>query len=79
MKTSTQQKEKTIITSMKDSKITIQGITLNATVFGDRLFANFSKEDQMITIYLSKIEFVDDGLEFISKLSYTSKSGVSSI
>ena len=52
----------------------IQRISLQKTVFGDRLFANFSKEDQMVTICLSKIDFEDDGLEFRSELSYTSKT-----
>ena len=74
MKTPTQKKEKQIITSMKDGEQSIQRISLQKTVFGDRLFANFSKEEQMITIYLSKIDFVDDGLEFRSELSYTSKT-----
>ena len=74
MKTPTQKKEKEIISGLKDGKKDIQRIKINPTVFGDRLFANFSKEEQMITIYLSKIDFVDDGLEFRSELHYTSKS-----
>ena len=74
MKTPTQKKEKQIISSFRDGEKSIQRISLQKTVFGDRLFANFSKEEQMITIYLSKIDFVDDGLEFRSELHYTSKS-----
>ena len=74
MKTPTQKKEKEIISSLKDGKKDIQRIKINPTVFGDRLFANFSKEEQMITIYLSKIDFVDDGLELRSQLYYTSKT-----
>ena len=74
MKTPTQKKEKEIISSFRDGEKSIQRISLQKTVFGDRLFANFSKEEQMITIYLSKIDFVDDGLEFRSELYYTSKT-----
>ena len=50
MKTPTQKKEKQIITSMKDGEQSIQRISLQKTVFGDRLFANFSKEDQMVAL-----------------------------
>ena len=74
MKLPNQETEKIIISSLRDGKKDIQRIKINPTVFGDRLFANFSKEEQMITIYLSKIDFVDDGLEFRSELHYTSKS-----
>ena len=72
MKTPDQQDEQTIINSLKDGKQSIQRIT-QSTTFGDRLYANFSKEDQMITIYLNKVDFADDGMEFRSLLHYTSK------
>ena len=52
MKTPTQKKEKQIITSMKDGEQSIQRISLQKTVFGDRLFANFSKEEQLSLIHI---------------------------
>ena len=47
-----QQKEKTVITAIKDGTTNIQRIKTNPTIFGDRLSANFSKAEQMITIFL---------------------------
>ena len=70
-----QQKEKTVITAIKDGTTNIQRIKTNPTIFGDRLSANFSKAEQMITIFLRRMEFKDDGLKFISKLDYTTKLG----
>ena len=69
-----QQKEKTVVTALKDGTSYIQRLMTDPTIFGDRFSANFSKAEQMITIFLRRMEFKDDGLKFRSKLDYTEKN-----
>ena len=69
VKTTPGQSEELIISSLRANHI-IQEINIRKIIFGDRFSAILSKEDQTITIDLSKIDFKDDGLEFRSELFY---------